>query len=155
MTWYELFLFVHILMAVVWVGGGLMLQVLGVLVTRSGDQVRIAGFAHDAEQVGMKLFAPASLVLIVSAIGLMLNDTSPWDWSEPFVSVGLVVWVISFLAGVGYLGPTAGKVSKEVAANGPGSPEARRLVANVLRYQRIELVLLLVVIFMMAVKLGT
>lgn len=155
MTWYELFLFLHILMAIVWVGGGVLMQVLALLVLRDGDPVRTAGFAGDVEQVGMKLFTPASLILILSALGLMLNGASPWDWSEPFVSVGLLVWIVSFIAGVGYLGPTSGKIKRSIEATGPTSAESLRLIGNVLRYSRIELVLLLVTVFMMTVKLGT
>lgn len=155
MTWYELFLFVHILMTIVWVGGGVMLQLLSLRVLSSNEAVRTAGFAGDVEQIGMKVFTPASLLLLLSALGLMLNDASPWDWGEPFVSIGLLVWVISFLAGLLYLGPTSGKIKRSIEATGPTSPESLRLIGNVLRYSRIELVLLLVVVFMMTVKLGT
>ena len=42
----------------------------------------------------------------------------------------------------------------EMEANG-ASPRAQQLRGNVLRYSRIELVLLWVVVFMMVVKLGT
>jgi uncharacterized membrane protein len=155
MTWYELFLFVHILMAIVWVGGGTMIQLMALRVLPQRDAVRTAGFAGDVEQIGMKVFTPASLLLLVSAIGLMLNDASPWDWGEPFVSLGLLVWVISFLAGVLYLGPTSGKIKRSIEETGPTSEQSLRLIGNVLRYSRIELLLLLVVVFMMTVKLGT
>ena len=155
MSWYELLLFVHVAMAVIWVGGGFVVQVLAILVRRSGDPVRVAGFAGDAEQVGMKLFTPASLLLFLSAIGLMLVDGSPWEWGDPFVSVGLLVWLVSFLAGVLYLGPTAGKIKREIDANGFDAPRAQRLIRSVFLYQRLELVLLFVAVFMMTVKLGT
>jgi hypothetical protein len=150
MTWYELFLFVHILMAIVWVGGGVML----LRVLPANDAARTAGFAGDVEQIGTKVFAPAAVLLLASAIGLMLNDASPWDWGDPFVSIGLVVWAISFVAGIAYLGPTSGKIERSIQATGPTSPESLRLIGNVLRYSRIELLLLLVVVFMMTVKLG-
>ena len=56
MTWYELFLFVHILMAIVWVGGGVMLQLLALRVLPANDAARTAGFAGDVEQIGTKVF---------------------------------------------------------------------------------------------------
>lgn len=155
MTWYELFLFVHILMTIVWVGGGIILQVLAFRVLTDGDAARTAGLAGDIEQIGNKVFAPASLLLLVSAMGLMLNGASPWDWAEPFVSLGLLVWVISFAAGIGYLGPMSGRLRQSIEETGPASAESLRLIGNVLRYSRVELVLLVVVVFMMTVKLGT
>jgi uncharacterized membrane protein len=151
MTWYELFLFLHIAMAVVWVGGGFFLQMLALRVLGSKDEMRVAAFAGDVEVLGLRIFTPSSIVLLLTGIGLVLNGN--WDWSEPFISVGLLVWLVSFVAGVGYLGPTSGKIKTEMAANGT-SPRAQQLIGNVLRYSRIELVLLWIVVFMMVVKLG-
>ena len=37
MTWYELWLFVHIAAAMIWIGGAFVAQVLGILAKRSGD----------------------------------------------------------------------------------------------------------------------
>jgi uncharacterized membrane protein len=125
---------------------------LALRILRTKDDARIAGFAGDVEVLGMRVFTPASLLLILTGVGLVLNGN--WDWSEPFISVGLLVWIISFIAGIAYLGPTSGKIKTEIQAAGP-SPRAQELIGNVLRYSRIELVLLWVVVFMMVVKLGT
>ena len=152
MTWYELFLFLHIASAIVWVGGGFFLQMLALRVLGAKDDVRIAAFAGDVEVLGMRVFTPSSLLLIATGVGLVLNGN--WDWSEPFISVGLLVWVVSFIAGVAYLGPTSGKIKKEMQSGG-ATPRAQELIGNVLRYSRIELVLLWIVVFMMVVKLGT
>ena len=152
MTWYELFLFLHIAFAMIWVGGGFFLQVLALRILGTKDEARIAGFAGDIEVLGMRVFTPASLLLIVTGVALVINGN--WDWSEPFISVGLLVWLISFIAGVAYLGPTSGKIKTEMQAGG-ATPRAQGLIGNVLRYSRIELVLLWIVVFMMVVKLGT
>ena len=152
MTWYELFLFLHISAAMIWIGGAFFIQMLALRILRTRDNERIAGFAGDIEVLGMRIFTPASLLLILTGIGLVLNGN--WDWSEPFVGIGLLVWVISFAAGVAYLGPTSGRIKVEIEAGG-ATARAQELIGNVLRYSRIELVLLFVVVFMMVVKLGT
>jgi uncharacterized membrane protein len=151
-TWYELFLFLHIASAIIWVGGGFFLQMLALRVFGTTDEARIAAFAGDVEVLGMRVFMPSSLLLIVTGVGLVLNGN--WDWSEPFISVGLLVWIISFIAGVAYLGPTSGKIKTEMQSGG-ATPRAQQLIGNVLRYSRIELVLLWIVVLMMVVKLGT
>lgn len=152
MTWYELFLFLHIAMAVVWVGGGFFLQMLALRVLGTKDEARVAALAGDIEALGIRIFTPSSVVLGLTGIGLVLNGN--WDWSEPFISIGLLVWLVSVAAGVGYLGPTSGKIKAEMDAGGMTS-RAHQLIGNVLRYSRIELVLLWIVVFMMVVKLGT
>lgn len=153
MTWYELFLWLHIMGAVIWVGGGLLIQVFALRIIASNDAPRMVGFSRDVEFVGTRVFMPASFVLILTAVGLMLNGN--WDWGEPFVSVGLVVWILSFLAGAGFLGPESGRIAKAIDAGGPASAEAQMRIKRILVYSRFELLLLLVVIFMMTVKPGT
>ena len=97
MTWYEFFLFLHIAMAVIWVGGAFFLQILALRVMGTRDEARMAAFAGDAEVLGMRIFAPSSVLLLLAGVGLVLNGD--WSWSEPFIGIGLVVWLISFLAG--------------------------------------------------------
>lgn len=48
MSWSESLLFVHVSLAVIWVGGGLMMQFFALRATMSGDPSRIAllGFAR-------------------------------------------------------------------------------------------------------------
>ncbi len=152
MTWYEFFLFLHIAMAVIWVGGAFFLQILALRVMGTRDEARMAAFAGDAEVLGMRIFAPSSVLLLLAGVGLVLNGD--WSWREPFIGIGLAVWLISFLAGVAYLGPSSGRIKAEIAANGM-TPRAHELIGNTLRYSRIELVLLWIVVFMMVVKLGT
>ncbi len=125
----------------------LVLRVLG-----SKDEARTAAFAGDVEVLGMRILMPSSIVLVLTGVGLVLNGNC--SWSEPFISVGLLVWLISFVAGVGYLGPTSGKIKAEMEAGG-ATPRAQQLIGTVLRYSRIELVLLWIVVFMMVVELGT
>ncbi len=153
MTWYELFLWVHVTMAVIWVGGAAMIQAFAFRIMRAQDPVRLAAFSRDAGIIGMRMFAPASLLLLLTGVGLVLNGN--WDWGEPFVSVGLLIWLLSFVTGMFYLGPEGGRVATAIESAGPESPEAQRRIANILRYSRIELVLLLGLVFMMVVKLGT
>jgi uncharacterized membrane protein len=152
-TWYELLLFVHIVSVIVWLGGGFCLQLLGARVRAAGDPERTARFGRDVAWIGSRVFSPSSLLALVSGILLVVEGN--WDWGEPYVSVGLLVWLVSFLVGVGFLGPTSRKVAELVEREGPASAEAARRMGQVFLYSRIELVLLVVVVFMMVVKLGT
>ena len=42
MTWYSFLLFAHVSMAVIWIGGGLMMQFFGIRAAMSGDPTRMA-----------------------------------------------------------------------------------------------------------------
>ena len=50
MSWYEFLLFVHVACAVIWIGGGFLFQVYGMVELRSRDQPRSR--ASPATQAG-------------------------------------------------------------------------------------------------------
>ncbi|MGZ5354273.1 MAG: hypothetical protein ACXWDS_05155, partial [Actinomycetota bacterium] len=46
---------VHVLLAMIWVGGAIALQVLAVKISRSNDATRMAAFSGDVEWIGMRV----------------------------------------------------------------------------------------------------
>ncbi|MDX6512863.1 MAG: hypothetical protein QOE36_2367 [Gaiellaceae bacterium] len=150
MTWYIFFKFVHVACAVLWIGGGTMLQLLSLRALKSRSAERRATFAADAEWVGMRLFMPSTLLLILAALGMMFNAALPWD--QAWILYPLGVYITSFVVGAGFLGPESGRISKLIETEGAGSPDAERRIRRVLLLSRIELVLLLGVTFDMVVK---
>jgi uncharacterized membrane protein len=148
-TWYEFALFVHILAAVVWVGGGVTIQALSFRIIRADDPVRMAGFAKDVEKVGMFVFLPASLLVLGFGFALMAEG----NWSYDFwVIFGLAVVGLSALTGSLFLGPEAGRIGKLIDAKGPEYPEVQERIKRILMISRIELTLLIAVVFAMVVK---
>src|SRR3954469_20172429 len=150
MTWYTLFKSVHVLAAAVWFGGAMMIQALAFRVTRTGDARRQAEFAKDSEIVGMRVFIPATWLLLLSAIGMMVNiDLS---WGQNWIVFGLIAWAVSFAVGAGFLGPEGGRIAAVIERGGPSSAEAQGRIRRILLISRCELVVLLAVIVNMVVK---
>ena len=98
MTWYELLLFVHIACAVIWLGGSFTFQMYGMVVRRGGDPGEMAQFAGRAGMLGERMFTPASLLVLLAGIGLMLEGS--WDWGLLWVDFALVAFAASFLVGL-------------------------------------------------------
>ena len=148
-TLYEVYLWAHIFMAVIWVGGSLALQLLALRAMRSDDPIRVAHFSKDAEWVGMHLFAPASLLLVVSGFLLV----SKADWGYPFWMIfAIAVWAASALNGSVLLGPESKRLGKLVEAHGVEDPEVQRRINRIFLVSRVELVLLIAVVFDMTIK---
>jgi uncharacterized membrane protein len=150
MTWYTFFKSIHVIAAVVWVGGAAMIQLFALRIIGTRDGERQAEFAKDVETIGMRTFVPASVVLFLSAIGMMVN--LHWSWSQNWIVFGLIVWGLSFAVGAGFLGPESGRIAKVIERDGPSSPEAGARIRRILMVSRVELVLLLGVIWNMVVK---
>lgn len=152
MTWFELWLFLHVSGAIVWVGGAVVIQVLGILTKRAADPAKTAFFAANVAFTVLRVFLPAALVIIVSGVGL--TETAHWDWGEPFIVTGLLLWTVVSLAAFGYLGRAIGSAGAQLAADGPSPALALRL-RNLVWLSRVLLGLLVVIVFAMTVKPGT
>jgi uncharacterized membrane protein len=150
MTWYTFFKSVHVVAAAVWVGGALMLQALAFRILRTGDARRQAEFAKDSEFVGVRVFIPATWLIMLAAIGMMVN--LHWPWGQNWVVFGLIAWGLSFIVGAGFLGPESGRIAKVIERNGPESREAQMRIRRILMISRCELVVLIAVIVNMVVK---
>ena len=150
MTWYTFFKSVHVFGAAVWFGGALMIQAFAFRILRTGDARRQAEFAKDSEVVGMRVFIPATWLLLLSAIGMMVN--LHWSWGQNWIVFGLIAWAASFVVGAGFLGPEGGRIAAVIEREGPESPDAQRRIRRILLISRCELVVLLAVIVNMVVK---
>lgn len=150
MTWYTFFKSLHVVAAVIWVGGAVMIQAFALRIIRTNDARRMAEFAKDSEVIGMRLFIPTTWVLLLAAIGMMVN--LHLSWGENWIVFGLIAWIVSFIVGAGFIGPESGRIGKIVERDGPESPEAQWRIKRILLVSRAELVVLLAVIVNMVVK---
>lgn len=150
MTWYTFFKSVHVICAVVWVGGATIMQAYAFRILATGDGKRQAEFAKDTEVVGTRTFIPASLILFLAAIGMMVN--AGWSWSQNWIVLGLVAFGLSFAIGAGFIGPESGRLAKLIDAEGPESPAVKARIRRILMVSRAELVVLVTVIWNMVVK---
>jgi uncharacterized membrane protein len=148
-TWYEFALWVHTFCAVIWVGGAVAIQFFALRIMRANDPHRLAGFAKDAEWVGMRVFMPASILLL--AFGFVLVSEGSWGY-DFWVIFGLVVLGLSALTGMAFLGPESGRIGKLVEQHGVEYPEVQARITRILKISRVEAVLLVAVVFAMVVK---
>jgi uncharacterized membrane protein len=127
-----------------------MIQAYAFRILRTGDGKRQADFAKDTEIVGMRVFIPASLILFLAAIAMMVN--LDWSWSQNWIVLGVIAFGLSFALGAGFLGPEGGRIAELIEQQGPDSPAVQARIRRILTISRCELVVLLTVIVNMVVK---
>jgi uncharacterized membrane protein len=149
-AWYSAFKTVHVIAAVVWIGGGALLTILGLLAERKDDPVELATVARQAATVGEKLFAPAGLVVVAMGIAMMVNTN--WGWGRFWVIAGLVGYAITFVLGIGVLAPLAKKVAALLDEKGANDPETTAQIKKILLIARVDVALLLLVVVDMVTK---
>lgn len=140
---YKYLLFVHVLMAVVWVGGALTLQVQAIRLQRANEPLEMARFARETEWIGTRVFMPASLLVLIVGIFMTLDA---WSFEQLWILMGLGGFAYSFINGAFFLGPTSGKTGKMIEERGADDAEVQSNLQKLFQMSRIELVVLIVVI---------
>jgi hypothetical protein len=141
--------YVHVC-AIIWVGGAFFAQLLAIRAARRRPD-RPAQDRASIAYLGQRVFLPASILLFVAGIILV---SQRWAFSNLWVSISMVLWLVSALVGALYLGPTSAKVGAVFAAEGPTSVAGRAGLDRLFLVARLELVSFAIVVFMMVVKPG-
>jgi uncharacterized membrane protein len=149
---YDLLLTIHVLAAVVWVGGGLAMHILGRRVLKRGDSTEIYEFSKEINHVSLRLYAPTSLILLVA--GILLVNEAGYDFDQLWITLGFVGWLISFVVGVGYYGPQDKRLQKLVAADGPNATGVVTNVRQALLVNSVEQAILFLIVIDMTTKPG-
>ena len=142
--WYAVFRVLHVVLAVFWVGGGLLLTMLGLRAERSDDPNEIATLARQAAFAGERLFAPAGMLVLLAGIAMMINTN--WGWGKFWIVIGLVGYASTFVTGLAVLSPLAKKVDELMSTEGPTAPATQAAIRRILLVARFDIAVLLLVV---------
>jgi uncharacterized membrane protein len=148
---YEVLLYVHIVCAMIWVGGAVFAQLLALRVQRSTDPGDLPKFGRNVEFLGMRVFLPASILLFIAGAAMVAQR---WSFGDVWVSVSMGLWLLSAIAGALYIGPRTKRIAELFESEGPTSTAARALMDRVFMVSRLELVSFALVISLMVFKPG-
>jgi uncharacterized membrane protein len=146
---YEFWLFVHVLMAIVWVGGSIHLQIIGARLVAARDPLQVGNFSKQAEWIGTRVLTPAAIVIVIAGVIMTLDR---WDFEQLWIIIGIAGFLYSFINGATLLGPLSGKTAKLIDERGAEDPQVQTNIRRLFLYGRIELVILIVVVWAMTMK---
>ena len=149
-NWYSVFKAVHVLFAVVWVGGGVSIMIHAIRAQTARDPEGIVTVAKQAAFMGEKVFAPVGLVTFLMGIAMMINTS--WGWGHFWVIVGLIGYASTFAVGIGFLSPMAKRIDRSAAENGATHPETLALIDRIMFVARIDIAVLMLVVLDMVTK---
>ena len=151
MTLYEFLLTVHILAAIVWLGGSWMLLTLGFALKSAGAQRRHE-FTALTEKISSILFSSASIIVILA--GSWLVDEAGYDYSDTWITLGYVGWFLSFVLGVGFYPREGKRRGQLVEANGIDDPGVTASIDRILRVATVDTLIITLVVLDMTTKPG-
>jgi uncharacterized membrane protein len=143
--------FLHVLASIIWVGGGFMFQVL-LWRARSIGPEATATFNQAAEWTSQRVFMPASFAALIFGVATVISGN--YDWGDTWITLGFVGFAISAVNGMAVLGPTSKKMKAIIEERGPNDPVATHMARRLDLFGRVDLVVLITVVFIMIVKPG-
>jgi uncharacterized membrane protein len=148
---YEFLLTVHVLAAVLWVGGSVTMHIFGRLATKEGPERQLS-FTRESIRIGNMVYAPLSVILLIA--GILLVEEVGYSYGDLWITIGFIGFLVSFALGVGYYARAGRRYAKVAAGDGPGSPAAEGIYRRTATVNMVELTILLVVIVAMTTKPG-
>lgn len=147
---YDIYLGIHVLAAVTWVGGDITLTTLGIVFERRSEGETLSALGRMGAWIGTRVYTPALFVTLAFGVALMVEGDL--DWSQFWVLFGLVGWAIAAIVGVAFVGPELGRIDEAARTHGPDSVEVARRVRRLFLIFRFDTALLMLIVINMAVK---
>ncbi len=141
---------VHVIASVMWVGGAIMLTLLGLMTLAERDPVRMAQFARQVSFLGGRYFPPLSLMVV--GFGFWMVEHADLGYDATWLQIGIGGWIASFVVGAGYLGPHSTKLARLLEQRPPEDSEVQALIGRILLVARLDALLLLFIVFDMTAK---
>lgn len=148
---YQVLVYIHIVCAVIWVGGSFFAQLLALRAQRASDPMVLPMIGRQLEYLGMRVFLPAAILLFIAGAAMVIQN---YSFGQTWVAVSMGLWLLSILAGALYIGPRTKRIAELFESEGPSSPAARGLLGKVFLVSRLELVAFAVILVMMVFKPG-
>jgi len=158
LSFYNVVIFIHVAAAIVAFGVTFSYPIVDAILHRPGNLQHLGWWHRTQHELGQKLVTLAATVLLVA--GLYLASAGPYDFSDKFVTLGMVI--IAALLGLGgaFFSPNERKAAelaeRDIAASTGGEVQ---LSAEYLAVaQRLKIVgavaglLVLAAVFLMVVK---
>jgi uncharacterized membrane protein len=150
---YKAFMTVHVLAAIVWLGGGFLVLAQLERAKAAKHEDEMVKLAISADFWATHLFIPVALLLLVCGFGMI--GTGHLGFGHAFIDIGLVGWAVSFALGAAYLGPQSGRVKKLAeASGGTVTTEMLSRVERIVMVARVDMVILLAVAALMVIQPG-
>jgi uncharacterized membrane protein len=145
--------FVHVVAAMVWVGGGLMLSIVGFRARSRSRPEAIGDFARALPYVGVRVLMPSVVLVLVTGVWQVLAS-SAWKFTQLWVILALGLFGVAFLIGAVYLSGVGIALARAGSDDGPGREDAIALLNRWLAGYIVVLVVLLVIVWDMVFKPG-
>lgn len=147
----EWLLFIHIAFGAIWVGGAVLLQVLGMRAMRAGPDAQVE--AMRTSEVAGRIFMVSGIVVLAMGIWLVI-DSPVYGFDQAWISIALTIVLLSAILGMAFYAPQTRAALATAEQEGPSSEAFQSRVRRIATVSTVETLALFVVIYVMVFKPG-
>jgi len=146
---YNLFKFLHIVAAIVWIGGVITAAIINALVAREKDRTALAAVARQSRVHGIVVLGPAAGVTLIAGIVMIaISGLGAPLW----VIWGFAAIIVSMALGATLIRRAGEEVSEMAARVEPGDARLSALQQRLVMLNIINVLLLLSAVWVMVFK---
>lgn len=146
MDWYDLLVYVHVVGAVVWIGSGAALQAIAVKARNSNSHNEQLRAVHLNEWFSNSVFAPAGMITLLAGFALV-----GLGWSH-IHDVWIIAAIIAIALSFVWLATVMKPITQQLLQAKTKTEDSALLFKKYLWASRLDLILLLFVLYTMVVK---
>lgn len=145
---YYLLKFVHVVAAMIWFGGFVLVVALNMRMARMADRAGAAALERQGQFLGARVFGPAAILTLLSVATLGVGGLG-----FPFWAIwGLVAVVLSILLGAVFLTRTGEELGRVLAQGDDQAPRIAALRRRLVRLSYLNGLVLLSAVWVMIAK---
>lgn len=95
----DVLLSIHIIAVALWLGGSVMNGVVNAKLAATGDVAANARLARVETNLGQQFYMPASILTLLSGIGLVLVSDGAYSFGDLWVSIGFLSIIVAAVLG--------------------------------------------------------
>lgn len=148
MDWYTLVKFIHVVAAILWLGAGFTMLVMGGKAARDPDRAEVLRFMRTINGLAPVLFIPASTTVLITG----LTMATLWlGFSDAWLVLALAGIAVSIGLGMGFIKPVGERIEALAAKEG-ASPAVMADAALLTRIGRFEYAVMIAIVALMVFK---
>jgi uncharacterized membrane protein len=147
----DLLLTIHVLAAVLWVGGSAILLALGYYLRGRDISTRVE-YTRWTEWLGPRYFAPLSVAVLVA--GHLLVNEMGLEFDQTWLHLGQAGWLLSFIIGIAFYPREGKKRERLIEEHGMEHESVGSSINRVLTVATVDTLIIVLVVIDMTTKPG-
>ncbi|MEN8238442.1 MAG: DUF2269 family protein [Actinomycetota bacterium] len=144
----------HVLAGAAWFGGQVYVEGLMAAAARTKESSTILTITGNIVKTSVRVFSGAAVLLLITGVWIVLDESTPFEFEDLFVSIGFLIVLIGLGITLFYFRPKGAALDSAIAEQGVASTAALATAKQVSMVSHIMTLLVTIALIVMVLKTG-